>query len=491
MGIVIPFDEWTPELPEYRNGATEAQNVIPRLGSYVSFPGLAAYSTSLSGRCQGFASALDSGGATNTYLGEGDKLYRLVYAAPTDASKAGGYNLASDDFWEFAKWGERVIATNVGDPMQVITMGGTTFADLATSTLKPQARHIDVVREFVVIGNTVEAGSSYPDRVRWSAVNDATDWDQSAATQADAQDLRGHGGWVQRVVGGEFGTIFRERSIVRMTYAGSPLIFQFDEVVKNRGAWAAGSVVSFDRLSFYLSDDGFYMLANGVENVPIGRSKVDRYFHNRLDATYKHRISAAIDPDQSTVAWAFTTANSQGAGDPDEILIYDWRDNCWSWAEVDLQVLGTTLSAGYTLDGLDRVSTDLDALAFSLDSRVWTGGQLQLSAVDRSNRLAHFTGSALPATLTTREEQFFVGQRAMATEARPLVEGASATITAQVGTRSRQTDATSFSVAAAMNADGACPVLAEGRYHRARLNISGGFDQAQGVEVEAHPTGTQ
>ena len=42
-----------------------------------------------------------------------------------------------------------------------------------------------------------------------------------------------------------------------------------------------------------------------------------------------------------------------------------------------------------------------------------------------------------------------------------------------------------------MNADGVCPVLAEGRYHRVRLNISGGFDQAQGVEVEAHPTGTQ
>ena len=86
MGIVIPFDEWTPDLPDYRNGTTEAQNVIPRLRGYVSFSSLTAYSTSLSGRCQGFASALDSGGNTNTYLG--DKLYRLVdeQPAPTDAS---------------------------------------------------------------------------------------------------------------------------------------------------------------------------------------------------------------------------------------------------------------------------------------------------------------------------------------------------------------------------------------------------------------------
>jgi len=492
MGIIIPYSEWTPDRADLQSGMVEAKNVIAREEYYVQVPSFAVYSSSLSAYCQGFASFIDSAGNTRTYLADATHIFRSVDASLVAA--ASGLSVAAGDQVEYTKFGEMVLATHIADPLQGITMGNASFTAVATSTLKPQARHIGVVREFGVLGWTREGGTDYPERVRWSGVNDVADWDASAATQSDFQDLRGPGGWIQSVVGGEYGTIFRERSITRMTYVGSPLIMQFDEVVQNRGAWAQYATIKWDNKIFYIADDGFHMLVNGVENIPIGEGKVNRYFYNRLDATHKDRISSAIFPDESVVAFGFTTSGSAGGGDPDEIMFYNWAANRFSWAEVDHEVLGSSLTHGYTMDGLDSVGTNLDdtaVFAHSLDSRVWTGGELQMSAVNRAHRLGHFTGSALTATLTPQERQLSPGERSLVTEARPLIEGTGATITVAPGTRTRLNDAVSFAAAVAQNSDGVCPLLSDDRYHEFRTAISGGFDVASGIEVEAVATGVQ
>lgn len=492
MGIIIPFSEWTPDRAHAQSGMVEAQNAIAREDYYVQVPSFAVYSSSLSAHCQGFASFIDSTGNTRTYLADASHIFRLVSASLTAA--ATGLSVAVGDQVEFTKFGETILATHIADPLQGITMGNASFSAIATSTLKPQGRHIAVVREFAVLGWLKEGGTDYPERVRWCATNDVSDWDAAAATQADFQDLRGPGGWVQSVVGGEYGTIFRERSITRMTYVGSPLIFQFDEVVQNRGAWAQYATIEWDNKIFYIADDGIHMLVNGVENIPIGQGKVNRYFYNRLDATHKDRISSAIFPDESVVAFGFTTSGSAGGGDPDEILFYNWAANRFSWAEVDHEVLGSSLTHGYTMDGLDSIGSNLDdtdAFAHSLDSRVWAGGELQMSAVNRSHRLGHFTGAALTATLTPQERQLTAGQRSLVTGVRPLVEGTAATITVAPGTRTRLNEDVSFAAAASQNSDGICPLLSENRYHEFRTAISGGFDVASGIEVEAVATGVQ
>jgi hypothetical protein len=43
---------------------------------------------------------------------------------------------------------------------------------------------------------------------------------------------------VQKVVGGEYGLVFQERAVWKMTYIGSPVIFQFDLIERSRGAFA-------------------------------------------------------------------------------------------------------------------------------------------------------------------------------------------------------------------------------------------------------------
>ena len=86
----------------------------------------------------------------------------------------------------------------------------------------------------------------YNQRVKWSGLNNSSQWTPSQSTQSGLQDLVGTHGNIQSVVGGEsYGVIFMERAIFRMDYVGTPLIFQFSKIADNIGAFAPRSVINW------------------------------------------------------------------------------------------------------------------------------------------------------------------------------------------------------------------------------------------------------
>ena len=487
----VPFGEWMPDLADYRNpGCTEASGVRPIAEGYGPLESLATVSSdAMDAQARGASAATDSAGNTYIYSGDATKLYSLVNNSFSDVSKGGGYAGAEDSQWQFELFGNTIIVTNFDDPVQGLVLGGANFSDLFTSTNKPKARHLAVVRDFLMLGNTNDASDGpVPNRVWWSGINDATDMDPDAQTQSDYQDFP-DGGWVQRVVGGvEFGLVMQERQIQRATYVGSPLVFRFDTIDRRRGTPIPNSVIGHGRLTFFISEEGFFV-NDGQSSQPIGHQKVDKTFWAQFDTQYISRVSTAIDPVNKLVMWAFPgTGNT--AGVPNVIYMYNWADQRWSQASVDLHLLVQSLSQGYTLDGLDAVSTDLDALAFSLDSRAWTGGEFVLAALDTSNQYASFTGANLAATIETSEFEVS-GQRSLINNLRPLVDGG--TVTAAIASRSRQLDAQTFGTAGSLNTNGDVPILSEGRYHKIRASIAAGgsWTKALGVDVKASLSGVQ
>lgn len=485
----VPFGEWHPDISDYRNpGCTVANGVRPIVEGYGPMPALTTVSSNaMDAQVRGGGVASDSAGNTFIYSGDAAKLYSLVSNAFVDVSKGGGYTGAEDSEWEFALFGSTMVATNFSDAVQGITLGASAYSDLFTSTLKPKARHVDVVRDFLVLGNTNDStDGAMPNRVWWSGINDATDMDPDAQTQSDYQDFP-DGGWVQRVVGGvEFGLVLQERQIQRMTYAGSPLVFRFDAIDRRRGTPIPNSVVSNGRMTFFISEEGFFV-NDGQRSQPIGHGKVDKTFWAQFDTQYISRVSTAVDPVNKLIMWAFPgTGNTAGA--PNKIYFYNWADDRWSEADIDAHLLLRSLSQGYTLDGLDAVSTDLDALGFSLDSRAWTGGEFTLAAFDQSDQYATFTGANVAATVETTE--FDVGgRRSLINNLRPLVDGG--TVTCAVASKPRLLDTSTFGSAGSMNTNGDVPILSEGRYHKVRTSIaaSGTWNKALGVDVKAAAVG--
>ena len=73
----------------------------------------------------------------------------------------------------------------------------------------------------------------------------------------------------------------------------------------------------------------------------------------------------------------------------------------------------------------------------------------------------------------------------------PYVTGGSVapTISASIGSRALQHEDVTFGSASTVNSEGFCPVRAEGRFHRVRVDIVNDWTQAQGIDVDAQATG--
>lgn len=469
----IAFGEWTPDQPGISGNLQEASNVVPQALGYGSFPQLVDYSGDASEDLTGVFTG-DSGTVSGLFAGGASKLFRMnaTTYAMADISKTGGYTSAAR--WRFVQFGSNVIAVNGSDTPQSFVLGGSsTFADLGGSP--PVAEFVAVVRDFVVLGKL----STFYNRVQWSDINNENNWTSSSSSQADYQDIP-DGGEVRGLTGGEFGLILMDKSIVRMSYIGSPLFFQFDTISRNRGCFEPGSVVNFGTQTYFLSDDGFYV-SNGQSVQAIGAEKVDRWFFDNAAPATLNTMTAGIDPIRHLVVWAFDNVAGSRS-----LLFYNWQINRWSHGETEAGYLGYAASGSVTLESLDSISASLDSLGTSLDSRQWVGGKSTFGAT-RGAKVATFTGDQSPAYLITGD--LGDGRQSVVTLAKPQVEGGSANI--HIASRTSLASTPLFGAAASANNDNRVPLRSFGRYHRLKVVPTGDWTTAVAVDVDIAPAGAR
>lgn len=479
----VRFGAWLPDQPDLDNpGATVAKNVIPYAQAYGQLKSLSSFSGALTSATAALQAiwAKDDQGNYYNHAGTATRLEELQSDSTwSNVSKAGNYSNVAG--WEWTKSGNRLIAVDINNATQYFDLGTSSlYADLSGSP--PKAKHIASVRNFVVMGN-IDDGTDYPIRLAWSGYNNTELWTPSRSTQSDVRDLTGRGGDIQRIVPGQYGVIFQENSIWVMQYSGPPTIFTLDEVEKGRGTPAPNSVCWTGNAVYYLGNDGFYRFQNG--STPIGAEKVDRWFFNECDLSVIDETRGAVDARNKLILWTFKSSSSLAYFD--RILIYNWAADRWSYGEMDTEVISDYVSTGLSLDDLDTVLTDVDAESIPVDSDAYQGGAVSLAAFDSSHQLATFQGAALTAQLETVE--LGESQQVYAKSVRPLVSGSTASVTLANGTRNSQAANYSFSSAKAPNSIGVANFRTPARYHRIRANISGGFENAIGVDVEVAPGG--
>lgn len=483
----VPFGEYQPDEPDLAHtGLEDATNVIPRSTGYGPFPDANVFSDALPSRPLSAVSLNDLDGTVFTFAGLQGALYQASDTAWTDVSRTLSYNTGAEHMWSFTTFGDTVLAVNGTDAMQVYDMGTSTrFLDQSASASAPVAHYITTVGDFVMVGRL----TGQENRVQWGQINNAKRWTISQPRQADFQNLPGTGRIVG-LTGGDFAAILTENSVWRGDYVGSPLLFRFQEMSPGVGCRVPGSVARWQNMTFFYSEAGFHIF-DGTRAVPIGINKVDDFFKADNNVTFQYRVRATIDPINNLYIIAYPS-NSSTDGTLDKMLLFNWTTGRWSPVEHRCELIYSGLSAGYTLEGLDAINTSIDALPFSLDSRAWVGGQTILSAFNSDFRSTTFDGSAKDAKLITGEAQIFPDRRAFIPGIRPLVEGdANTTITVRIGQRDRLIDSVTFGAASSMNATGVCPVRSNARFHRVRMDITGGFTRALGFDMDAVDDGVR
>jgi hypothetical protein len=508
--VKLPFGKHLPDQPAFRNpGTPYLKNVLPASGFLRPMAGLTAYSNALSGRAQGAISGRDTSGNVYTFAGDSANLYKLAGQSWTNVSKpgapqvvtvsgvnvtvsgvnvtvtpiGGAYVTSSSAQWEFIPWSDDIlIAINgVDAPQKIDPQTGLNFADLGGSP--PPAAHGAIVRSFVFLGNW--AGNE--NLIAWSAIDNAEEWNTDGTHQSD-QEFLPSGGPVMRIFGGETGIIFCQTSIYRFAYVGSPVIFQKDEIAPGVGLLASGAAAQWGDLIFFLGQNSFYRMDARGTPATIGESRWNKTFFAELDENFIDRITSAIDPINTIWIMLYPNASATN-GVPNRAFIYNWATDDCAFADVDAQIVTPAYTSGFSLDDLQTITGfGLDRLPFSLDSRVWQGGQLILAAFDPLNRLAFFSGETLEAEIETSERDQD-GRRIFVSGVRPLVDAANAQVA--VITREFQSATPASGPYTSIGPDGLCPQHIEGRFLRARLKITAGsqWTKAQGVEAYVSPAG--
>lgn len=468
----ILFGEWLPDQPGVTGALTDAVNCYPVTNGYAPILTEEEYSdaadadllTCFAGKTAGIVSLF---GASSSNLYKFEAGTRAM-----DPLTTTGYT--NIEYWDTVQYGDKMIMANGDSKLQSFTLNSSTYAgDLSADA--PEAKYVTVVKDFVVAANL----TGEENKVYWSDINDETDWTPGLASQADSQVMP-DGGDITGLAGGEYGLVFLERAIYRMTYAGSPYFFQFDAINRTLGCISAGSIINFAGLTYFLADDGFYV-CDGQTTKGIGTEKIDRWFFDNANlANIKLGMSSAVDTEKRLIVWLFPAQNGDNL-----LLIYNISLNKWSYAETTADSVSFALTPSVTLEGLDAFSTSIDSLGISLDDRQWVGGLLLLSAT-RGPNIVTFSGSYKQAALTSGDID--VGHSVI-TLGRPVIDNGSGSI--QVASRELLSNAITFGDASVADSEGRCGLRSAGRYHRVKTNPSGNWRTAVSVEIDISGQGSR
>lgn len=471
----VNFTEWLPDQPGLIGALTNAKNVFPKAVGYGPFQEEVDYSGAASEDLNNVVGAVDTNGvsrviasgSTKLFLFDSDDLSLEDISATT-------YTTVSER-WRFTQFGNNLIAAGFPNTLQRYDL--TTTGDFEDVIGAPKVKLITVVRDFVVTGNSTDGSN----RVQWSGINDPTTWASSAVTQSDFQDIP-DGGEIRGITGGEFGLVLCARSIHRMSYVGTPFVFQFDNITRNLGCYESNSVIQWQGITYFLSDDGFYS-CNGQQVEAIGAEKVNRFFFETLIETNLSLMSAAVEPFKNLIIWGYPTL-----GNLYRLLVYHTITKRWSYVDTSVNRIADTTTPSITLEALDTFSASIDALGTSLDSRLWLGGKMVLSGV-RGAKIITFTGDSKPATIETADLNE-IPNAAMITLAKPIVDNGSASVA--IASRFKLNETVNFNTALAADSENRVGLRSVGKYHRIRVNPTGSnWTNAVGVELETQPAGNR
>ncbi|MDE2106682.1 MAG: hypothetical protein KGL39_56220, partial [Patescibacteria group bacterium] len=396
---VLPFGEYRPDVSDYKGQYSQTiLNVVPRGDGYGPFQALSAVTAALPSACRGLFFARKNDGSISVFAGTSTRLYNLnnTTMAWTDVSLGGlAYTAVSSNAqWQFAQFNNFVVAVQQNVAPQVFDLtSSTAFAALGGSP--PFAAYVSVVNRFLVLSG-IASPNVY--RVQWSDLNNISNW---SSGQADSQDLA-DGGIVRGVAGGEYGVIFQDASIRRMTFSpGSPYVFGIDRISSDDGLFGAYSLVQAGDRIFFVSPQGFKMILPGLYPQPIGRERIDKTFFSTLDADSPQLLIGAHDPKAQRVFFAYKSL-SGAAGLFDTILCYDWVLDRWTKVSTSGQFISSLARPGMTLEQVDAAfGADIDTLTLSSLDDISASALASLAGADSSGAAGFFTGDTLEATMIT------------------------------------------------------------------------------------------
>jgi len=386
--------EWLPDKGPIRTeGLAEVYGVVSVGNAYVPGPLLrgstmpipAGFATE---GCYGMYIHEDAATLISAYIyiGTGANIYRSASldATITDATGAAVFSApATESGWQFASFGNNVLATNGVDAIQIATTPTTNFVAsnqvVTPTSYDPYCKYITTIKNNVLIGNisftaapnialpaSALSGTSYPTMVMWSANDNARRFGDPKATPdrallgSDWQDFPDEHGPITGLVGGEYALIFKKSAIYRMD--GPP--WTFAKIVSGSGCIYPNSIVKhYDNIYYWGPGGPTVLVGGGGEPVSLSAGKCQRAIQDAslgkflFEPTYASGIAqtslyGAVDYKNDLVVWSFPSATLADSPpwaltDPrvGAMLVYSIKDDRFSIVRAGVGGYGARIRA--------------------------------------------------------------------------------------------------------------------------------------------------
>ena len=457
----IPFPDYAPDQPLT---ADNSSSVIAAATGYRPLGSFSPVTSALAGILGG-AAYVGSDGGTALLAGTATNIYHYVSSAWT--SVLGSLTATN---WRFDQFNNYIIGVNGDDPVRYDMAAGTA---ITLPGSPPKSSMVATIRNQVFLAGDPADRSA----VSISGYDDCNGW--TAGTNQSLYVPFPSGGEIMGLAGGETGIILQQRSVRRAIYTGDITVWQFDEISRDVGCMAKGSVAQAGQYVFFLSDQGFKMCDRN-EVIPIGSEAVDRAFFSEFARTeIIDNIRAAVDPRSTEVVWAMP-------GNPGYVLRYNWTLRKWSPpARIAVKSVFQGFTLSFSLEDLDTLyPSGLDSIPVSLDSTMFAGGAPLLFAVNNSDVVGTLTGSNTAATIAIPPIEVEPGKRVRIRGARLVGDAVEGTVT--IDQRARAGDAEVVRVSGSIRNNGRVPLRANGRHIGISASIPAGavWTYAHGIDLE-------
>jgi hypothetical protein len=398
---MTPITGFAPDSDPTTQGVlTDCQNLIPFEAGFLGAPSpVSVNAASLASDCRGAVVATKLDGTRRVFAGTQTKLYELSGTSWIDQSVGGAsYTGSVESRWSFCQFGDTTVASNLTDAMQSSTSGA-----FNTITGAPKAKIVvSAANNFVIAFNTNDTtyGQS-PDRWWCCAQSDQTSWTPSVTTSATTGRLVAVEGPIQAALPlGDYVVAYKQRAIFLGTYAGAPVVWQWNLVPGGEaGCVGPEAVCDIGGAHFVVGNDNFWIF-DGTRPIPVGVGVVRQWFLNNSSPTYRYRTKVSYDRQKSLVSIFYPSLNSTGACD--SRLVFHVGTKHWGRADAVVQAPLNFIAPGVTINSLDAIAGTINALPnIPLDGQFWVSGGQIACYFDSTNKLVSLTGASISSSVTT------------------------------------------------------------------------------------------
>jgi hypothetical protein len=228
------------------------------------------------------------------------------------------------------------------DPPFKVSSSGNAFALVgAPSVAKTCTTYIS----YLLVGNTTESGTSYPNRIRWSDINNPDSWPANNYFDIEPND----GDQIKSIIAFKDSVyVFKRRSIYRVLSTGlsGADAFIIRPFSRNLGAYAKNSVRIIPNVGIaFLAAQTAYILGDNelssynYSQIEAIGDPIQRTFDKVQNSQWAN-VVGAVYPQRYQYWLSVSTAGSTNT----EVLVYDWVQKGWTkYSGVPLNMMDTAI----------------------------------------------------------------------------------------------------------------------------------------------------